>query len=148
MSEIREMLEKIKDPNNICYAMYASDSYTLMKAFRRDPIVSRLIELGPEVVPFVERQFKENTDKLDKITLSAYAYVLQSVDLESAVRVLAPFFAQAVENPDPFFVYFIAHALRQNLKLRVAPIDPHYTRGELLETLEIIRKPKRRLNQK
>ena len=117
-----------------------------MKAFKRDSTVCRLVKFGPKVVPFIEEQLKENADKLDKITLSCYAYVLQMVDLESAVRLLSPFFAKAVENPDPFFVYFIAHALRQNLKLRVTLIDPHYTRGELLETLEIMKKRNQRLS--
>ena len=41
-----------------------------------------------------------------------------------------------MEAPDPFFVYFPAHALRKDLRLPVDPSGPHQGRGELLETLD------------
>lgn len=140
MSEIREELEKIKNPQNIYGALYASGPYTLMKFFKRDSTVNQIIEAGTEVVPLIAEELEKKGWKLNKITLSCYAYILQKVDLKSAVRILKPFFHRAVDNPDPFFVYFIAHALRQSLKLRVNPKDPLYSRGELLETLEMIKK--------
>jgi hypothetical protein len=95
-----------------------------MKFFRKDPTVNRIIKAGPEVVPLISEELEKNRWELNKITLSCYAYILQKIDLVSAVRILKPFFPQAVENPDPFFVHFIAHALRQGLGLRVDPVDP------------------------
>ena len=47
-------------------------------------------------------------------------------------------------HTDPFFTNFAAHALRGALRLPTKPTwDPLYSRGELLETLDVIQKRKK-----
>jgi|GEM_PF-1997665 hypothetical protein len=139
MTDYRKEIESIKNPENIQEAIYASGPNALMKAFKRDPTVGRLIEGGRKVVPLIAEEIEKNGLKLDEITLSCFAFILQKVDLDSATKILKPLFIQAMKEPNPFFVNFAAHALRQGLRLPVKPSDPLYTRGELLETLERVK---------
>lgn len=138
MEEIHKNIEKIKNPENIDEAIYASGPNSLMKAFKKDLTVNSLIKGGPETFSIISREIEKNGLELDKITLSCFAFILQKIDLDSAVKVLKPIFIEAMKNPDPFFVNFAAHVLRQGLKLSVNLSDPLYSRGELLETFEKI----------
>ena len=136
MSKYHEEIERLKDPTNIKEALYASGPYTLMKAFKNDEIVSDLIKGGREVIPIIAEELKENSLELNEITLSCFAYILGKVDPDSGAEILKPLFIEAMKSPDPFFVNFAAHVLRQNAKMIVKTNDPLYTKGELLETLE------------
>jgi hypothetical protein len=143
MSDIEKDIEIIKDPRNIQEALFASGPHVLMKAFEKDPIVIRLIRAGLKVVPRISAEIKENGLRLDTITLSCFAYILQKVDIQTAAAVIKPLFIQAMKKPDPFFIYFAAHTLRQNFKLPFKVNDPEYTFGELQETLVWIERMER-----
>jgi hypothetical protein len=138
MVNYREEISKIKNPENIKEAMYASDPRVLMVAFQRDPTVSKLIRGKSKVVPLIVEELEKNGLNLDEITLSCFAFILQKVDLDSATKILKPIFIQAMKDPGPFFVHFAANVLRQGNKLPFNPFDPLYKRAELLETLERI----------
>ena len=135
MNDFHEDMVRLKDPKNIKEALFASGPSVLMRAFEKDPIVKRLIRGRAKVVPIIIAEIKENGLKLDTITLSCFAYILQNVDPAVAAKVLKDLFVQAMKRPDPFFVYFAAHTLRQDLKLPFKPRDPEYTYGQLQETL-------------
>jgi hypothetical protein len=139
MPDYRNEIERIKNPENIHEAVYASGPYTLMRAFENDPTVGSLIEGGREVIPLIAEQLKESGLNLNKITLSCFAFILQKVDLDAAVEILTPLFVQAMQTPDPFFVHFAAHTLRQGVNLPVKPSDPLHSRDELQETLERVK---------
>jgi len=143
MSEFQKDIERIKNPENIRAALYASGPTTLMRAFERDPTVIRLVRGGSKVIPLISAEISKNGLKLDAITLCCFAYVLQKTDAVAAATVLRPLFVQAMRNPDPFFVYFAAHVLRQDLKLPFKPDDPQYTLGELHETLAWVERTKK-----
>lgn len=137
MADYSKDIEMLKNPENIKEAVYASSPYVLMKVFENDPIVRRLIRAGREVVPLISKEMKKGL-KLPEITLSCFAYILQKVDAESAVKILKPLFARTIDKPRGFFTNFAAHALRQALKLPTKPLEVVYTKNELLETLERI----------
>jgi hypothetical protein len=142
MTDYRKDIDRIKDPENINEAVYASSPYVLRKAFESDRSVVRLISAGREVVPLISKEIEKHGMKLSEITLSCYAYILQKIDLEAALKILKPLFAKAIKNPGPFFVNFSAHALRQKVNLPIKPLQILYTKAELLETLEVINKLK------
>lgn len=135
MNDFQKYIETIKNPKNIREALFASGPQVLMKAFQKDPTVTKLIRGGLKVVPLISAEIKERGLKLDPITLACFAYILEKIDLKTATIVIAPLFIQAMKKPDPFFIYFAAHILRQNLKQRFKVNDPEYTFGELQETL-------------
>lgn len=135
MSDFRKDIAKIKNPENIREALFASGPSVLMRAFEKDPTVIRLLRGGSKVVPLISAEIRKNGLKLDSITLSCFAYILQMVDIGAAVAILRPLFLDAMRKPDPFFTCFAAHALQQDLKLPIKPYDPEYTFGQLHETL-------------
>jgi hypothetical protein len=143
MYDYGEDIERIKNPEHIREAVYASSPYVLMRAFENDLTVQRLINAGQEVVPLIAKELENTGLELPEITLACFAYILQRVDLESAVRILKPSFAQATEKPGPFFVHFAAHAIRQDRELPIKPLEMVYSEAELFEALEP-RKPQRR----
>ena len=136
MTSYSKDIERIKDPENIHEAVYASSPYGLMTTFENDLTVRRLINAGHEVVPLIEKELKENWINLHEITLACFAYILQKVDLESAAKILSPVFVQAIKQPGPFFVNFAAYPLRKVFKLPTKPLGDTNTQTELLETLE------------
>lgn len=140
MVDYRKEIEKIKNPENIHEAVYANSPYVLMKAFEKDQTVSRLIRAGAKVVPLISEELEKNGLELPEITLACFAYTLQKINIESAIKILKPLFAKAVERRGPFFVNFAAHSLRQAVKLPIKPLEMAYTRAELLETLDLIKK--------
>ncbi len=142
MSDFQEDIVRLKDPKNIKEALFASGPSVLMRAFERDPTVMRLVKGGAKVVPLIVAEIKENGLKLHTITLSCFAYILQKVDPAAASAVLKDLFVQAMKRPDPFFIYFAVHALRQDLKLPFKPRDPEYSYGELQETLAWVERTK------
>jgi len=135
MTDFRKDVAKIKNPEKIREALFASGPSILMRAFEKDPTVARLLQGGSRVVPLISEEIKKHGLKLDTITLSCFAYILQKVDVTSAAAILRPLFLEAMKKPDPFFACFAAHALRQDLKLPIKPYDPEYSFAELQETL-------------
>jgi hypothetical protein len=138
MTEYSKEIEKVKNPKNISEALYASSPYTLKKAFENDQTVLRLVKAGREVTPLLVEELAKNGLELNEITLSCFAYILHKVDPKLAVKILKPLFVKAMENPGAFFVYFAAHALRQESNLPTKPLELDYTRAELRETLKKI----------
>ncbi len=136
MPNYRQAIQKIKNPENIHEAVYASGPNALMKAFLKDRTVQLLIRGRSKAFPLVARELEKGGMELDEITRSCFAFILQRIDLASAAKVLQPLFVEAMKAPDPFFIYFASHALRQHLALPVDPSDPLQSRGELLETLD------------
>ncbi len=126
----------IKNPENISEAVYASSPYVLRKAFENDPNVRSLIKAGREVVPLISKELEKNGLELHEITLACFAYILHKVDVKSAVKILKPLLAQTIERPGPFFVNFATHALRQESKLSIRPLEMVYTKAEILEILD------------
>jgi hypothetical protein len=143
MSDFQKDIETIKNPKNIKEALYASGPGTLLKAFEKDPTVIRLIRGGPKVIPLISQEIKENGLKLHRITLSCFAYILQKIDPAAAAAILKPLFIQSMKKPDPFFIYFAAHAIRRDLKLPVKLDDPEYSYGELQETMAWLERTER-----
>ena len=137
MTEYRKEIEKVKNPKNISEALYASSPYTLKKAFENDQTVLRLVKAGHKVTPLLVDELEKNGLKLNEITLSCFVYILHKVDPKS-VTILKPLFVKAMESPGAFFVYFAAHALRQENNLPTKPLELNYTRAELRETLKKI----------
>jgi hypothetical protein len=137
MSEIKleRKIKKIKNPANIQEALYASGPSVLMRAFELDPTVKVLIRSGLKVVKLIASEIKKNGLSLNPISLSCFAYILQMISPDVAAATVRPLFIEAMKKPDPYFVYFAAHVLRQDMKLPTVPNDPEYTYGELQETL-------------
>ncbi|MFC1855908.1 hypothetical protein ACFL2A_05145 [Thermodesulfobacteriota bacterium] len=140
MPDYSNAIKKIRNPENIHEAMYASGPYTLMKAFQNDTTVKQLIKGGENTASLIAKELEKGGMELNEISRSCYAFILQNIDLGAAAKILKPMFIKAMKAPDPFFVHFAAHALRQHLKLPSKPSDPLHTRGELLETLERLQK--------
>jgi hypothetical protein len=109
-----------------------------MRAFERDPTVQRLLKGGNTVAGMVAEQVRQHGRSLDEITLCCYVYILQKLDVQVAAETVRPLFPDAVKQVDPFFVNFATHVLRDALRLPMNPLDPLYSRGEMLETLERI----------
>ncbi|MFQ5981422.1 MAG: hypothetical protein ACE5OZ_25040 [Candidatus Heimdallarchaeota archaeon] len=132
-------VERLKMPENIREAMYASSPYSLKKAFDNDPDVNRLIKAGEQTVPLIVKELESGGLELHEITLACYAYILQKVNPQTAARVLESLFAKAMEKPGPFFVNFAANSLREAAKLPAKSLGDTHSRAELVETLEAIR---------
>jgi len=135
MPNYQKDIKKLKNPENIQEALYASSPYVLIKAFQHDPTVKRLIKSGSRVIPYILKEIEKNGLKLHEITLSCYAYILQNTDRESTVKGLEKPFSLALQNPGPFFVHIAAHALRQCYKLSIKPLKVVYSQAELQETI-------------
>jgi hypothetical protein len=132
MPDLRREILKLRDPSAIRGALLASSPYVLRRAFLEDPTIRGLVAAGPAVVPLVAAQLR-GTARLDEITLSALAFVIEQVQLEAAPEALGPRFAQAAQQPGAFFVHFAAHALRLAYHLPVKPLEMYYAGPELAE---------------
>lgn len=140
-------IERLKKPENIRESVYASSPHVLMKAFKNDLTVGRLIRAGREVVPLIDKELKRGGLELPEISLACFAYILQEIDLKSASEILKPLFVRTAKKPMGFFSNFAAHALRQQHKLPIKPLKMRYTKAELLETLKRVssgKRPRRR----
>ena len=138
MANLRKDIVALKDPSNIKKARLASSPYVLQKIFAAEPIIQRLIRAGEKVVPLITEQ-TSGAKKLDEISLSAYAYILEKVKADAAPKVLGAQFRKAVEKPGPFFVHFAAHAVRTGLRMPVKPLEMVYSPAELVETQKRLR---------
>jgi hypothetical protein len=145
MSELKleREIKKLKNPENIKEALYASGPAVLMRAFELDPTVKMLIRSGSKVVRLIASEIKKNGFRLHPISLSCFTYILQMISPDIAATTVRPLFIKAMKKPDPFFVYFAAHILRQDMKLPTVTKDPEYTFGELQETLAWVERLKR-----
>ncbi len=134
MEDISQDIESLHDPRNIREALCASGPSVLWGVFEDDPTVKRLLRAGSKAVPLIAAELEKRGLDLHPITASCFAYILQKTDAALAGRILGPLFLRALKRPDPFFMYFAAHALRQDMKLPFRPGDPEYTFGQLQET--------------
>jgi len=141
MTDYNKEIERIKNPENIREAVYASSPFVLKKTFENDLTVRRLVEAGQDVIPLITKELESEGLNLHEITLACFAYILHKVNPESAALILKPLFKVAIENPGPFFVNFANQTLRQVIKLPTKPFGSAYTKEELLETLEGIKDP-------
>ncbi len=134
MNEWTKDLRNIHDPKNIKEALYASGPSVLQRAFEKDPGVTRLLRAGSKVAPAISAELEKEGLKLNPITLACFAYILQRTDPALAAKVLGPLFLKSLQQPDPYFMYFAAHALRPQMNLPSRPDDPDYTFEQLQET--------------
>lgn len=141
MTSYQDDIKKLKDPDNIKEAGFASSPYVLRKAFERDPVVQRVIKGRQKVAPLLIAELKQNGRELDEITLACFTYILEKVDPTAISDVLTPLFEAAVDSPGPFFVHFAAHAMRQHmLNLPTEPAGTTYPQAELVQTMKLLDK--------
>jgi len=133
MNDMREDISTILDPAKIKNAHLASSPYVLRKAFKADPTIRRLIENGEKVISLIAEETKKG-ERLNEITLSAFAFIVESVKPEVAAEIFGDLFREFVKKPGPYFVHFAAHAIRSGLKLPVKTLEIVYSREELIET--------------
>lgn len=136
MPDYQKDIEKLRRPENIVEAVYASSAYVLRTAFQRDPTIARLVKGGAEVVPLVQGELARDGIELDDITLAALAYIVDQAAPASAPALLKPLLRKAVDHPGPFFVNFATHALRREAKLSLRPAEMVYPKAEMLEVLK------------
>ncbi len=128
----------LRDPSSIKKAQLASSPYVLRKIFAADPIIQRLITAGEKVVPLILEEIRK-AERLDEITLAAFAFIVENVNARTAPEILGALFRKSMEKPGPFFVHFAAHAIRSGLQLPIKPLKIHYSRAELIETQHALR---------
>ena len=133
MANYEKMVVALLDPSNISKAGLASSPYVLRKIIAADPKIRTLISAGERIIPLIQNEVSKE-DQLDGITLAAFAFIVESVRAEAAPEIFGKVFRKKVEDPDPFFVHFAAHAIRSGLRLPVKPLEMHYSRSELIET--------------
>ena len=138
MAGLKEDLSNLKDPNKIKNAMLSSSPYVLRKAFIRDPGINRLIRAHEKVVPLIEEELRR-PDKMNEITLAAYAYILENVKPDAAAKILGPLYHKMVAQPGPFFVNFATHTLRTGMHMPVKPLKMDYSHAEMMETQSKLR---------
>ncbi|MCD4708623.1 MAG: hypothetical protein K8S62_12895 [Candidatus Sabulitectum sp.] len=85
-----------------------------------------MISAGERIIPLIQDEVSK-ADQLDGITLAAFAFIVESVRAEAAPEIFRKVFRKKVEDPDPFFVHFAAHAIRSGLRLPVKPLEMHYS---------------------
>jgi hypothetical protein len=131
------MLLSLRDPVKIEKVQQASSPYVLRKIIAADPTVLRLISAGRKVLPLVEEEIAIS-EKLEDTTLAILAFIVESVDAESAPRILGNAFRSKLEDPGPFFVHFAAHAIRSGYRLPLKPAEMVYSTLELIETEKLV----------
>lgn len=138
MPNLQKDLTILHDPASIKKAALASSPYVLRKIIAADPIVKRLIAAREKIIPLITEEIRKS-GRLDEITLSAFAFIVESVKVEDAPRILGGIFRKSLEKPSPFFVHFAAHAIRSGLRLPIKPLEIVYSEAELIETQNMIR---------
>jgi hypothetical protein len=135
MPKYQKAVQKLRNPENIKDAVFASSPYVLRKAFQADPVVQELVREGPPVVADIERELAARADKLPDITLACLAYILSQVAPADGAKLLAPALRKALDEGGPFFKHFATHLLRQEARLPVRPLQIFYRREEMIEAL-------------
>jgi hypothetical protein len=138
MANLQKDLTTLRDPASIKKAALASSPYVLRKIFAADPMIKRLVAAGEKVIPLIAEEIRKS-ERLDEITLAAFAFVVESVKVEVAPQVLGALFLKSVEKPSTFFVHFAAHAIRSGLRLPIKPLEVFYSHAELIETQNMLR---------
>jgi hypothetical protein len=136
-NEIKD-IAALSDPSSIKKAQLASSPYVLRKIFAADPTIQRLIAAGEKVIPMIAAETRK-AEHLDEITLAAFAYIVENINAKTAPEILGALFRESMKKPGPFFVHFAAHAMRSGLRLPIKPLEMVYTRGELIETQDMLR---------
>lgn len=138
MADLKKDITAIKNPDNIKNSGLASSPYVLRKVFTTDPIIQRLIRAGDKVIPLINAEMRSSRNLKD-ITLAAFAYIIEKVQVQEAPQILKTYYPRAVEKPGPFFVHFATHAIRSGLKMPVKPLEIVYSRVEMNETQSRLR---------
>ena len=138
MPSLPEDLARIKNPDNIHEARFASSPYVLRKAFERDAAVQRLIRAGRAAAPLVIQELR-SADHLDEIARACLVYVLEQVDGAAVAPVVAPLLRADLAHPGPFFAPFATHALRNAARLpNPGAAKLEYSPAEVREALDAI----------
>jgi hypothetical protein len=138
MANLLKDLTTLRNPASIKEAGFASSPYVLRKVFAADPIIKRLIAAGEKVIPLISEEMRKS-ERLDEITLAAFAFVVENINAEAAPRILGSLFSKSVEKPGPFFVHFAAHAIRSGFRKPIKPLEIVYSPAELIETQNMLR---------
>ena len=138
MATMLKDLTSLRNPARIKEAGFASSPYVLRKIFAADPIIKRLIAAGEKVIPLIAEEMRKS-ERLDEITLAAFAFVVENVNAEAAPKILGALFIKSMKKPGPFFVHFAAHAIRSGLRLPIKPLEIVYSPVELIETQNMLR---------
>jgi hypothetical protein len=128
-------VQRLRSPENIREAIYASSPYVLGKAFAADRIVQKLVRAGPNAFDDVKHEFVARADKLPDITLACLAYILTQIAPAKGAALVAPVLRRQVEKAGPFFKHFATHLLRQEARLPLRPLEMVYRREEMQEVL-------------
>jgi hypothetical protein len=137
MPDIAKDIVALGDPTNIKNAQLASSPYVLRKVFADDPRIKRLVIAGEKVVPIIATHLGR-ANSLDDISLSAYAFIVESVNADAAPKIFGNLLRKAMKEASPFFVHFAAQAIRSGLRLPVKPMQNVYSTAEMIETLNMI----------
>lgn len=128
-------VQRLRKPENIKGAVYASSSYVLRKAFAADPTVQKLVRAGPNAFDDVKHEFATRADKLPDITLACLAYILTQIAPSEGAALVAPLLRRQVEKGGPFFKHFATHLLRQQARLPLRSLEMVYRPEEMQEIL-------------
>ncbi len=128
-------VQRLRNPENINEAVYASSAYVLRKAFLADPTVQKLVRAGADAVEDVKQEFAAGADKLPDITLACLAYILTQIAPSEGAALVAPVLRKTLDKGGPFFKQFAAHLLRQQARLPLRPSNMAYPREEIQEVL-------------
>jgi hypothetical protein len=128
-------VQRLRNPENIKEAVYASSPYVLRKAFMADPTVQKLVRAGPNAFDAVKHEFAARGDKLPDITLACLAYILMQIAPAEGAALVAPVLRRQVKKGGPFFKHFATHLLRQEAQLPLRSLEMVYRREEMQEIL-------------
>lgn len=138
MPTLPEDLARIKNPDNIHEARFASSPYVLRKAFERDEAVQRLIHAGRAAAPLIMQELR-SAGPLDEITRACLVYILEQVDGAAVPQTVAPLLRADLARPGPFFAPFATHALRNAARLpNAGAAKLEYSPAEVREALDAI----------
>jgi len=135
MPKFQKHLQRLRKPEAIRDAVFASSPYVLRRAFSTDPTVQQLVQAGPDVVADIEKELADGGEQLPDITLACLAYVLWQIAPDRGPALLAPLLRRMLDEHGPFFVHFATHLLRQQARLPVRPLEMVYRRDEMTEAL-------------
>ena len=128
-------VQRLRNPENIKDAVYASSPYVLRKAFVADPTVQKLVRAGPKAFNDIKHEFAVRAAKLPDITLACLAYILNQIAPAKGAALVAPVLRRHVEKAGPFFKHFATHLLREQARLPLRPLEMVYRREETQEIL-------------
>lgn len=138
MPSLSEDLARIKNPDNIHEAHFASSPYVLRKAFERDEAVQRLIHAGRAAAPLVIQELRA-AGQIAEISRACLVYILEQVDGAAVPQAVAPLLRADLARPGPFFASFATHALRNATRLpNAGAAKLEYSPAEIREALDAI----------